>query len=69
MRFYLWIKEFEKVNLPIGDLAKDILADPYFPRLANSQKTIKNYLIVERDACFDAVKTFENAWKAYEMKL
>lgn len=64
MKFKKWIIEFIDVNLPIGDLARDISSDKNFPAV-NSYKVILSHLESER-ASDSAIQTFESVWKFYE---
>ena len=61
--FLTWIKNFKDVDLPIGDLAKDILMDINFPQ-EDSYEIIYNYLI-NRRADYAVIETFSNVWNFY----
>ncbi len=62
--FEVWVTRFETDNSPVGDLARDILADDEFT-VVNERKAIRNYLI-ERNASNGSVMAFEKAWGIYE---
>lgn len=62
--FEVWVTRFETDNSPVGDLARDILADNDFP-VVNDYRNIHDYLI-RQNACNDAMVAFEKAWGIYE---
>ena len=67
--FKTWIKQFEDLPKAIGGLARDIGSDHLsFPK-SNDYNTIHFYLNIQKRACPDAVKTFEDAWHEYELYL
>lgn len=39
--------------------------DKNFPKSKNSKKTIKRYL-ESQGACYDCLRTFDDAWKEYK---
>jgi uncharacterized protein YozE (UPF0346 family) len=64
--FIEWLKHFEGIDRPIGDLAKDILPDPNFPK-TNKPKDIRDYLTYEKKADHKVIEVFNDVWKAYRM--
>lgn len=67
MTFKTWILEFINVNLPIGDLARDINSDVNFPNVSDKD-VIANYL-QNIGACREALETFEHSWEFYSRSL
>ncbi|MBF0709758.1 sterile alpha motif-like domain-containing protein [Gemella sp. GL1.1] len=63
MTFKNWILEFIDVNLPIGDLAKDVNFDNNFPN--TSDKEVISEYLQNQGAFKDALETFEHSWKLY----
>lgn len=63
LTFKNWLLRFSEVNLPIGDLAREVKDDKSFP-IQNSHKAILNYL-ENQHAGDPAIVTFENAWSYY----
>lgn len=61
--FKTWISNFEAVDLPIGDLARDINKDPDFPR-DDFFGDILTHLQDQR-ASSEAVETFCEVWNYY----
>lgn len=61
--FKTWLKNFENVDLPIGDLAKDILSDSNFPQ-EESYEVIHDYLI-RKNADSVILETFLTVWNFY----
>ena len=67
--FKTWIKQFNDLPKAIGDLARDIEADHIdFPK-SNDYNTIHFYLNIQKRACPDAMRTFDEAWHEYELYL
>lgn len=63
MTFKEWIIKFKDVNLPIGDLAKDINSDKHFPNTKDHDLMIE-YL--ERSNAYHlAIETFERSYRFY----
>ena len=62
--FEVWVTRFETDNSPVGDLARDILADNEF-LVVNNYRNIHDYLI-RQNACGGAVMAFEKVWGIYE---
>lgn len=44
LSFYDWLLNFKDINLPIGDLARDVQADTNFPKKSKSKNVIIKYL-------------------------
>lgn len=42
--FFEYMKQYQETNAPIGDLARDMYNDPYFPRLLVGYDTLNEYL-------------------------
>jgi uncharacterized protein YozE (UPF0346 family) len=71
--FYQWLKVFRREDNPVGDLARDVLEDPTFPKRATSREDILEYLKSgDRDknpmkgaACRGALDAFDKAWEMY----
>lgn len=61
--FVLWLEKFKSVDLPIGDLAIDVLSDKSFPQTSNKD-VILNHL-KRRNACTEAIQSFEAVWDFY----
>ncbi len=61
--FKTWISEFKSVDLPIGDLAKDISEDDSFPD-EDSVSEIYDHLLRKR-AQPQAIDAFIAAWSYY----
>lgn len=66
MSFYEWIILFKEVDRPIGDLAKDILADPSFPKKETEHDPIEEHLNSKR-ACWEAIEAFNKAYAYYQL--
>ncbi|EGO8141391.1 hypothetical protein E5K23_002278 [Enterococcus faecalis] len=66
LTFKKWLKTFESVDHPIGDLARDVLSDKDFPNKINSVKDITEYLSSKR-ASTAAISTAENAYLYYSL--
>lgn len=61
--FKTWISNFKDVNLPIGDLAEDIINDPDFP---NSDYFAEIYEHLHSKGTKEIViETFVSAWNYY----
>jgi len=59
-----WIKNYESLNTPLGDLSRDIGIDRNFP-ISKSQKCIIEYLNISR--AIDAViHEFNKSWVQYK---
>lgn len=61
--FVFWL--YWDIDSPLGDLARDMASDKYFPRLSNDREEILRY--VENMASFDGpIRAFKILWKRYE---
>ena len=59
-----WLLKFKDVDLPIGDLAKDVAEDPNFP---NSKDRDINFDYLEsRNAANVVISVFERTFDFYE---
>lgn len=61
--FKTWIARFKGVDLPIGDLAGDILSDPDFPE--EDDFGIIHEYICEKAKHSAIVETFVTVWNFY----
>jgi len=69
MSFYDWcIKQYTGKNNPAGDLAGDMSRDLEFPKVSDDKKTIERYLHLKH-ACDDAVRTFRNVFRMYQIEV
>jgi hypothetical protein len=59
-----WIKNYENLNAPLGDLARDIVMDDNFPK-STSGKRILEYLTKSR-AIDAAIEEFKKSWFQYK---
>lgn len=62
-KFVTWLENFKSVDLPIGDLANDVLSDKEFPKKSDKE-LILNHLR-KKHACYEVIKTFEVVWDFY----
>ncbi|MFJ8211845.1 YozE family protein [Streptomyces sp. NPDC096033] len=62
--FTTWLKTHRKDDSAIGDLARDVSADPDWP----SRRGLPGQIayLEERGAIPRAIDTLERAWKAYD---
>ncbi|WP_422122942.1 YozE family protein [Planococcus sp. X10-3] len=63
LTFKQWLLKFNEVDLPIGDAAREVAADPNFPE-TKSYKEIFNYLEDAR-ASDGWMRTYKEAFKFY----
>ena len=63
--FKTWLSNFIDVDLPIGDLAKDVLRDPDFPDSDEYYETLDH---IARKSHYDHViiDTFRTVWDFYK---
>lgn len=61
--FKTWLANFKEVDLPIGDLAKDILGDEEFPDDDYFGDILDH--LQSRRACPEAIETFSTVWNFY----
>lgn len=64
LSFRAWLKQHRKANTPIGDLARDTLADPCWPRGRGTLNTYRNHLY-DHGAVTGAIEALEQAWEQY----
>ena len=62
-----WIKNYENLNTPLGDLARDVVVDDNFPK-STSRKRILEYLTKSR-AIDAAIEEFIKSWPQYKRDL
>jgi uncharacterized protein YozE (UPF0346 family) len=62
MRFYTWLREQRKRDDPIGDLARDAMADKNFPQALNR---VRSHLL-NAGACSEALVAFNEARKEFQ---
>ncbi|MDG6774618.1 YozE family protein [Thiomicrorhabdus sp. ZW0627] len=62
--FYVWILKQVNVDSPVGDLAKVVKKDPFFPRAGSTIKPFKDYLIQKSGESY-FIQALEEAWKEY----
>lgn len=62
--FRAWLRRHRRAETAIGDLARDALADPGWPRGPGSLDRYRDYLI-GCGACCGALAAFEAAWQLY----
>lgn len=65
MKFYDWILKFENVNLPIGDLARDIAKDSDFPKNLSTWDELQSHINVTNGPVYDTAK---NAFSYFQME-
>ncbi|WP_407838495.1 YozE family protein [Streptomyces sp. DSM 116496] len=64
--FTSWLKTHAKDQSAIGDLARDVAADPDWP--SRRQLSGQREYLEERGAIPAAVETLERAWELYEAR-
>lgn len=64
--FYAWLKTQNFRNDPVGDFAKDAIADSSFPKKTNSFETLRKYLR-KRNACLGAFEAQQRAWTEFQL--
>nr|DAX81387.1 MAG TPA: YozE [Caudoviricetes sp.] len=64
MTFKKWINKFIEVDLPIGDLSRDIKRDETFPDTNDKEKII-SYLESKRVSDI-VLSTFNDVWDFYK---
>lgn len=63
MTFKKWVAELKGMNTRQGDLTRDILADPDFPRQATTRKAVFDYL--ESRLNDSQMAILEELWDVY----
>ncbi|MFB7619265.1 YozE family protein [Kitasatospora sp. NPDC056181] len=65
--FAAWLERFAQVSGPIGDLARDVAADPEWPAGPDVLDVYLDYLEADRglDADSPAAETLRQAWEHY----
>lgn len=66
LSFYEWLMKFENIDLPIGDLAKDVKVDSNFPVESKSKDEIISYL-ESVSASFEAIETAKQCFNFYKV--
>lgn len=64
MKFYDWILRFQDVNLPIGDLARDIKADQHFPKELSTWNELQDHIGATNGPVYDTAKNAFNYFLA-----
>lgn len=67
MAFYDWIAHFKNIQLPIGDLARDILNDKEFPKQSVLFSSIYEYLL-SKNANEKVLDTFRKVYTLYSFE-
>lgn len=62
--FKSWLSRFTSVDLPIGDLANDVVKDTGFPD-SESFEVIQNYLL-NRNVNYKVLDCFKEVWDFYQ---
>lgn len=64
MDFVEWIAHFKDVDLPIGDMANDVLRDKFFPK-SNNYGEIHAYIKYKSSESKAVLSVFEAVWNFY----
>ena len=64
MTFYDWILKFQEVDLPIGDLARDIKTDRHFPKELSTWNEFENHLGISSGPVYETAKNAFNYFLA-----
>ncbi|MER0423281.1 YozE family protein [Streptomyces microflavus] len=64
--FTTWLQAHANDESAIGDLARDVAADPYWP--SRGQLSGQRDYLEERGAIPAVVETLERAWELYEAR-
>ena len=62
--FKSWLFRFESVDLPIGDLARDVMGDPDFPD-SDDFAEIASYVLRRRASDGVVMSVLAEAWSYY----
>ena len=65
--FRRWLRQFRGEESPIGDLARDIHADPGWPRGPGTLARYQEHL-QEAGAAPDALAALHSAWRRYQQE-
>lgn len=60
LSFRSWLKQHRKADTALGDLARDVLADPSWPRGRGSLDTYRDHM-----RAHGAIEVLERAWEQY----
>ena len=63
--FRAWLLQFRRDESALGDLARDVLADPDWPRGPGSLARFEAHL-EDAGACDEAAGALREAWARYE---
>lgn len=63
MSFYDWLLKFKDVDLPIGDLAKDVAQDNSFPKKSKTWSEIENH--ISTGSNWRIIEVAQNAFNYY----
>lgn len=67
LSFRTWLRQFRRDETALGDLARDVLADPDWPRGPGSLARYEAHL-EDAGACNAAVSALREAWARYEQE-
>ena len=63
--FWRWLTQQKDRDDPVGDFARDAIADRTFPRRVDTRHALECYLLAEH-ACDDAMRAFRRAHAAWK---
>lgn len=66
--FHSWLKKRHEQDNAIGDLARDVMQDPNFPKRTKNGEKVVDY-IKSCGGCILAIRTVEDAWNKYESEV
>lgn len=66
--FRTWLKQYRKDDTALGDLARDVLADPSWPRGRADLDTYRDHLSAH-GAIPRAIEVLELAWEQYSSRI
>lgn len=64
MTFWQYLKRQQRRDDPVGDFARDVMADRTFPRLATRRVTFARHLAAQQP-CDGARSAFERAYREW----
>jgi hypothetical protein len=67
LSFRQWLRQHRNEQSPVGDLARDAIADDTWPRGPGSLQRYETHL-KSRHACEDALNALRDAWGRYETR-